>query len=233
MKEKVISAAILAASVVILGLCLKGGIDNYVNKDRQVTVKGLAEKEVEANKVTWNLSTSFSGDDLPSLYKQNELAESKVMDFLKKNGVKDDEIFINSPTAYDREANGYYEKKQDRYSLSMKMSVSSKDVKKIQNVTNKVGELMSQGIAIASGDSWNPTIKYDYEGFNEIKPELMKVAIANAEKTAQQFAENSHSKLNKIITADQGQIEMSAVDDNIPYRMKIRVVATVTYSLKD
>ena len=46
MKEKIVSASILALSIVILGICLKSGIDNFVNKDNTVTVKGLAEKEV-------------------------------------------------------------------------------------------------------------------------------------------------------------------------------------------
>ena len=50
MKEKsgVIQAALVALSIVVLGLCIKGGIDNFTNKDRKVTVKGLSEKEVEA-----------------------------------------------------------------------------------------------------------------------------------------------------------------------------------------
>ena len=46
-------AALIALSIVILGFNIKGGIDNFANKDRKVSVKGLAEKEVDADKVTW------------------------------------------------------------------------------------------------------------------------------------------------------------------------------------
>jgi hypothetical protein len=66
-----------------------------------------------------------------------------------------------------------------------------------------------------------------------MKPEMMRVAIENAELTAQQFAENSHSQLNKIITADQGQFSIEDRDENTPYIKKVRVVTTVTYSLKN
>ena len=45
-------AALIAFSIVVLGFCIKGGIDNFANKDRKVAVKGLAEKEVDADKVT-------------------------------------------------------------------------------------------------------------------------------------------------------------------------------------
>ena len=61
----------------------------------------------------------------------------------------------------------------------------------------------------------------------------MQEAIENAEKTAQQFAANSHSKLSKIINADQGQFSIDDRDSNTPWIKKIRVVTTVTYSLKD
>ncbi len=53
MKGQVLSAALIAFSIVVLGFAIKGGIDNFVNKDNKVTVKGLSEKEVEADKVTW------------------------------------------------------------------------------------------------------------------------------------------------------------------------------------
>ena len=44
-KNKIIEAVILAIGLILLGLCIKGGMDNFTNKDRRVTVKGLAEVE--------------------------------------------------------------------------------------------------------------------------------------------------------------------------------------------
>ena len=55
----------------------------------------------------------------------------------------------------------------------------------------------------------------------------------NAEQTAKQFAENSDSKLGKILDAGQGQFTITDRDGNTPYIKKLRVVSTVTYSLKD
>ena len=66
-----------------------------------------------------------------------------------------------------------------------------------------------------------------------MKPKMMQEAIKNAELTAAQFAENSNSKLDKIMTADQGQFSIDDRDSNTPYIKKVRVVTTVTYSLKD
>lgn len=63
MKKWIYSSAILAFSIIVLGLCLKCGIDDFANKDRKVTVKGLAEKEVEADKVTWPILFKETGND--------------------------------------------------------------------------------------------------------------------------------------------------------------------------
>lgn len=232
MKEKIISAAIIAAGIVVLGLCLKSGIDNYVNKDRIVSVKGLAEKDVEANVVTWNLSVSASGDDLQSLYSEVGRKADVVKAFLKKNGVKDDEISTTVPNVSDRSGE-YYEDpkvKRDRYYISIGINVLSNDVKKIQKAASNQGDLISEGIVI---DNEYEPISYDYTGFSEVKPEMMKEAIANAQKTGEQFAENSKSELDKIITADQGQFSIDAIEGSMPYMKRIRVVTTITYSLKN
>ena len=62
---------------------------------------------------------------------------------------------------------------------------------------------------------------------------LMEEAIANAESTAQQFANSSKSKHGKIVRADQGQFSIDDRDANTPYIKKVRVVSTVTYALND
>ena len=55
MKSWKVEAAIIAVGLLLLGIMVKGGINNFVNKDRVVSVKGLAEMEVPADKVVWPL----------------------------------------------------------------------------------------------------------------------------------------------------------------------------------
>ena len=81
-------------------------------------------------------------------------------------------------------------------------------------------------------DRENP-VKYEFVSFKAMKPAMMQEAIENAELTATQFAKNSNSRLDKIMNADQGQFSIENRDSNTPYIKKVRVVTTVTYSLKD
>ena len=112
------------------------------------------------------------------------------------------------------------------------ITVTSPNVKQVRQIIARQGDLLKEGVAIVDGGYDNP-VKYEFVSFNEMKPKMMQEAIENAEKTAQQFAENSHSKLDKIVSADQGQFSIEDRDSNTPYIKKVRVVTTVTYSLKD
>ena len=233
MKEKIISAANIAVGIIVLGLCIKGGFDNFTNKDRKVTVKGLAEKEVKADKVTWPIVSKELGNDLPELYMRIGQKQRTIKNFLLANGIKEGEISINAPKVIDLSAEQYSDNNRPyRYNVTLVITVTSNKVDQVRSIIARQGELLKQGVAIVAGDYENP-ISYEYVSFRKMKPKMMEEAIANAEKTAQQFATNSHSTLNKIVNADQGQFSIDNRDNNTPYIKKVRVVTTVTYSLKD
>jgi hypothetical protein len=152
---------------------------------------------------------------------------------LLRSGIKESEIDINAPAVLDLNAREYGERNQPyRYIVTSVMTVASQEVDKVRGIISHQGDLLKEGVAIVDGGYENP-IKYELVSFKELKPKMMQEAIENAEKTAQQFAENSHSTLNKIVSADQGQFSIDNRDENTPYIKKVRVVTTVTYSLKD
>ena len=231
--NRVKEAALLAIGLVVLGLCIKWGIDDFANKDRTVTVKGLAEKEVAADKVTWPIQTKELGDDLPSLYTKINATTDKVKRFLKQNGVKDEEISVNAPEVVDLQAERYgSDNHRYRYNITSTVTVTSHNVKLVRGIIARQGELLRQGVAVVDGGYGNG-VTYEYVSFQKMKPEMMEEAIKNAEKTAQQFADNSNSELGKIMSASQGQFSIDDRDANTPYIKNVRGVITVTYSLKE
>ena len=231
--NRIWESAIIAAGIVILGLCIKSGFDNFTNKDRKVTVKGLAEKEVAADKVTWPILTKELGDNLPELYTRINATTAKVKSFLTQNGIKESEISVNAPVVIDLNADQYSMAKRNyRYNITSTVTVTSRNVKLVRSIIARQGELLKQGVAVVDG-GYGSGVSYEYVSFQQMKPKMMQEAIKNAEQTAAQFAENSNSKLDKIMTADQGQFSIDDRDSNTPYIKQVRVVTTVTYSLKD
>ena len=231
--KTIIPSALIALGIVILGLCVKAGIDDFTNKDRRVVVKGLAEKEVDADKVTWPIVSKEIGNNLPELYHKIAVTQASIKRFLKAGGVADAEITVNAPVVIDLNADQYSDNKRAYlYNITSILTVRARNVSQVRALIARQGELLKDGIAIVSGD-YDNRIRYEFVSFKAMKPKMMEEAIANAEKTAQQFATSSKSKLGKIVSADQGQFSIDDRDSNTPYIKKVRVVSTVTYALKD
>ena len=226
---RLMAAALIAVGIICLGWFVKAGIDDFANKDRHVTVKGLAEREVPADKVTWSIGTKVTGNDLPMLYESINMQTDKIKKFLKQNGLDEKEITVNPPTINDLEAREWGENnKSFRYIVSTTITVATGKVEKVNKAIFRQAELLKQGVAIE-----NSNAQYDYASFQQMKPEMMAEAIRNAQKTAEQFAEASNARLGDIQTAGQGQFEIDNRDENTPYIKKLRVVTTITYSLKE
>ena len=111
------------------------------------------------------------------------------------------------------------------------VTVSSGNVDKVRELILKQGDLIKKGIAL-NGNDYEHQIQYDFNGLNELKPQMVEVATRNAREVAQKFADDSGSKLGKIQTASQGQFSIYDRDSNTPWIKNVRVVTTVTYYLK-
>ncbi len=229
----VISSAILAVGIIILGFTLKGGIDNFTNRDRVVTVRGLCEKEVPANKVTWPLVTKEVGNDLTTIYTKIQNNNTAIVNFLKQNGLTDNEISVNPPQVYDAAADRYGNQNVIyRYQVTNVVVVTSEKVKEVQELIKKQTDLLKNGIAVVAGD-YNYQTTYEYTDLNSIKPEMIAEATANAREAANKFAADSHSELGKIKTASQGQFSINDRDQYTPNIKTVRVVTSITYYLED
>lgn len=222
-------AALIAAAIVILGICLKCGIDNIAFRDREVTVKGLAEREVPADLVTWPITYSVAGDDLTTLYDQVNANNDKIIKFLTSNGIDRKDISVNPPDTYNALSNQYRSGNFNyNYSINCTVTVTTKMVDKVRELLNRQSELLKQGIAFS-----NSYINYQFTGLNTIKPEMIGEATKAAREAAAQFAADSDSRVGKIKHASQGQFSIEDSDSSTPYIKKVRVVTTIVYYLKD
>jgi len=232
-QSRIIEACIVAAAVVIFGLLFKAGLDNFTNRDRKVTVKGLSEIEVPADQVTWSITTVETGNDLQQVYANSSAKIGKISKFLTDNGIASSDISVGTPIVTDNEADRWSaDRIPFRFKIKTVLSVNSNEVDKVRGLISRQGELLQQGIAIINNEYSEP-VSYSYVSFQEMKPRMMEEAIANAQATAKQFAQNSGSRLGKILSADQGQFSINSKDENNPQIKKLRVVTTITYQLKN
>ena len=233
MKSWKIEAAIIAVGMLLLGWMIRGGVNDVKDKERIVTVKGLAEMEVPADKVTWPLMYKDIGNDPAALYTNIEKKNQAIVRFLKSNGITDEEISVAPPEIIDMKAERYTnENVSYRYNATSVITVTSRNIDNVRKLMSEQTELLKQGIAITGGD-YRYSVSYEFTGLNDIKPQMIEEATKNARAAAEKFAKDSDSKLGKIRNASQGQFSISNRDGNTPYIKSVRVVTTVTYYLKN
>ncbi len=233
MKNYIIESIIIAAGLFLMGLFLKNGLDGFSNKDRVVNVKGLAEMEVTANKVTWPLMYKQISNDLNTLYNEINYNNDVIIKFLQSNGLNNNEISINAAELIDLDADRYSTNKSEyRYIATQVITVTTNNVDLVRRIINEQSELLKQGIAISGGD-YMYNVRYEYTDLNNIKPQMIEEATKNARAAGEKFASDSNSKLGKIKRASQGQFSITDRDEFTPYIKKVRVVTTIDFYLED
>lgn len=229
----IISAVIIALGLFLLGNRIQVGLEKAFGDERSVSVRGLSERIVPADKVVWPLVYKEVGNNLNELAAQVNTKNRIIVEYLLSKGIKEDEISVASPEIIDMQAERYVNTNVPyRYNIRSIITVSSQQVELIRSLINEQGELLDKGIAIISGE-YDTQVNYLFTGLNELKPDMIAEATHNARQAAEQFATDSDSKLGKIKTASQGQFSIEDRDQYTPYLKKVRVVTSVVYYLND
>jgi hypothetical protein len=249
MESKSIFKSMILGVSILVGLSLLGffifkGFKTFSDKDRVVTVKGLAEMDLKAVSATVRLKFSFSGDILQDIINKTSNKKNEVVAYLKSTGKTDQDIKVENIMVTDRE--DYYEivwrngqevkVKIDRYTVVQVITIETKDVEKVQdNASVMELDLISKDLTCTI------TTEYVFPELNSIKPQLIAESTKNARIAGEQFANDSQAKLGKIKTASQGQIsiagnyyydEEEVGQPEEPYLQKARVVSTIVFFLE-
>ena len=230
LKNNILGLCILAG-LVVLGLSIPASVRTLKSYDRTVSVKGLCEREVQADKVIWPLVFKVVGNELDPLGKEIASKTAKIEDFLGSGGIPSSEITVSLPKISDKFANEYGgNDRLYRFVATCTVTVCSSDVQAVLALMADQSSLIGSGIALAS--EWGETPQFRFEGLNSIKPEMIEEATRNAREVALKFAKDSGSRLGKIKDAAQGTFSIEDRDSNTPSIKKVRVVTYVTYYLK-
>ncbi len=222
----------LIFSALILGVCMIIAAGRLTPNPASVSVRGLCEREVMADRAIYPISYKESGDDLEELFKTVKAKNDIIRQFLKDRGFTDEEITIGSPKLTDRMADSYASNYRSRFTLNSVVSLCTDKVNEVINLQSNLTSLLEQGIAVGSGNDWENPVTFEFTSLNNIKPEMIEEANKNARDAADQFAKDSHSKIGKILNASQGLFSIENRDANTPHIKRVRVVTYITYKLK-
>jgi hypothetical protein len=217
-----------------LGYLVGNAAIEYRQYDRSVTVKGLSEREFEADVVIWPIQFTAAENNVENLYGLIEQSTAKIRKFLIQKGISEDEMTFSPPNITDKSAQQYGNgaRPEFRYTALQTVTVYSTSIAAVRATMNSLSELGKQGIVFSAGNYESKT-EFIFTRLNEVKPEMIEEATRKAREVAEKFAADSDSKLGKIKRASQGQFSITDRDKNNPHIKNVRVVSTVEYYLSD
>ncbi len=226
------AAVVLAIGIALAGYLVGHALIESRTSERRVSVRGLSEREVPANLVLWPIVFSVTSNDLVDLQRQADAGAAKVRAFLAGE-FPADQISASPPRVQDREAQGMTgdQRQLDRYTAEVVVTVRTDRIDAARQAIQRSGELVKQGVAVIRSYEYNT--QYLYTELDKIKPGMIAEATKDARRAAEQFAQDSGSKVGAIRTAQQGLFSIEDRDQFSPELKKVRVVTTVDYYLSD
>lgn len=234
-------AIVLALGIAAAGWLAGAGLARSRTADRYVTVKGISERDAQADLALWPLRLVVSDNDLNRAYTRLETQLTQVRVFLARQGIDTTLTELQSFSVTDAYTNQY--RNSDvvtRYVINQTLMVRSSDPARVLAASQKVGELVQAGVVFSSGAEYGgggPT--FVFSGLNDLKPAMIAEATARARESADQFATDSKSHLGGIRRANQGVFEILArdqapgINEQGQIAKRVRVVSTVEYFLTD
>jgi len=225
----------ISLGIIIASFFISDALVKLRAANRYVTVKGLAEQEVDADLAIWPISFEDADNDLSLLYQRSDAKRETINKFLLTGGLTKKDISFLPPQVMDFHAHKYSygkEKRPLRYRVEATILVRTENVPLIKKLMEKSTELINAGIVIIQAD-YQKSTEFLFTGLNAIKPAMIEEATKNARKAAEKFAKDSGSTVGKIRNARQGLFTITNRDNNSPDRKKVRVVTTIEYFLVD
>ena len=223
---------IICITVLVSAVVLSFGVSRIGRETRSVTVRGLSEREVDADLVVWPLSFSVGDNDLSLLRKEIISKNNVCVDFLKAHGLEESDFTVQAPQIQDNTVNLYIDKERIsyKYIAQARILIRSNKIDEVKSAQNDSLNLAENGIAVRQ--DYDTKMQFEFTGLNDIKPEMIAEATKNARLAAEQFAHDSGSRVGKIKKATQGLFSIENAATGLEEKKHIRVVTSVEYLLK-
>jgi hypothetical protein len=191
-------ALIIAASV--LGYQVK-----QVGGGREtISVKGLAEKPVKADRAEWKVMIQVKGDTIADALARLRRERPQLDGFLAQSGFDAATVSASNESAepnYEQVEgrNGNMRSVQQGHIARQTLTVSTADIAKIIAASRAIVQFEADGHPVSYGEP-----QYLVSNLEDVKMSLIADAMKNSRTRAAEFAKNGDVEVGRMRSASQG-----------------------------
>lgn len=208
--KKYIPILIGSVAFVLASFILGYSFKNRNKSNNSISVTGSGSKDFISDLIVWKGTFSKNSFELKEAYSLLEQDRIKIKNYLNSKGFTDNEI-VFSAVVIQKLYNTYYGEGGSSsqtfagYGLTQDVTLESKNVAKVENLSRQVTELINNGVELSSG---RPS--YYYTKLSDLKIKMIADATQDAKNRAQKIAENAGCSLGKLKKASMGVFQITA-----------------------
>lgn len=218
--HKDIARALVALGLLLaVGLCgaawIVGAQAKHMAAGRQsISVKGLAEKPIQADSAQWSLGLRVEGDSFATALATLRSQRPVLDGFLQRQGFAASAIREGSESVEPNMVSEYLDNGQERqvqrgYLATQELQVSSRELARITAASKAALQLQVDGHPVFFG---RPL--YLVSNLEQVKMSLIGAATQNARQRAEEFSRHGEARVGAMRSASQGAFYILAAGSN-------------------
>ncbi|MCG2609906.1 SIMPL domain-containing protein [Flavobacterium sp. SM15] len=205
-----VSTLIMALAIIIAAFLFSSAFKNRNQSNDTISVTGLGKQDFTSDLIVWSGSFSRKSYTLKEAYASLDIDRESIKKYLVSKGIGNDEIVFSAVNFNKDFQTTYNENGTTReqiftgFSLTQNVTIQSKNVNKIENISRQSSELINTGIEFYS----NPP-EYYYTKLAELKIKMIAEATKDAQTRAKSIAENAGADLGNLKKSDMGVFQIT------------------------
>ena len=213
-----INVIIIAIAMVISAYLFSNAFQNRNKNTDTISVTGLGKTDFVSDLIVWSGSFSRKSPTLKEAYASLDADREKIKSYLSGKGIAANEIVfsaVNFNKDYETTYNENGTVRQTLFSgftLTQSVTIQSKEVNKIEDVSRQSSELINSGIEFYSNAP-----EYYYTKLAELKIKMIAEATKDASTRAKSIAKNADADLGNLKKSDMGVFQIIGQNSSEDY----------------
>ena len=210
-------AVTIIVAAVIMSLAIGGGLmqvgSGFASRSSDgITVTGSAKTTATADNAVWVLNVSLSSPTVATAVNKVDADVAALSQYLTKGGIPADALTLGAVATFANEeySNGNATGRILSYRATREVTVRSKDVQLVAQLSQGSGTLLATGI---NANNYGP--QYYISNLPELRPQLMAEAMKDAKVRAEALTKAVGGNIGSLVNVKAGPIQITTPDSTM------------------